>query len=141
VIAVSQGRESLLVAAGENLSDDVSAGAQAGECVDARGVGGGFQIAGLEDAGVGGIDVDADVGDTQLAGILFAVAVGVVENGAGDGTAGGGGRYDCRAFIAEIDVGRRLIGGEGDVVAVSKGRECLLVAAGENLANEVSAGG
>ena len=143
MIAKAVGGQSLLVAAGENLSNEVSAGAQTREGVNARGVGRGFEIAGFEDSSIGGIDVDADVGDAQLAGILFTVAVGVIENGPGDGPTGRRRRrrYDCRALIAEIDVGRRLIGGEGDMVAESQGWESLLVAAGQNLANEVSAGG
>ena len=86
VITKAVGWRGLLVAGGKNLSNDVSSGGESAETVDAGKVSGGFWIAGLENAGVVQIDVKNDSADTQFTGILNAIAVGIVENGAGDGS-------------------------------------------------------
>src|SRR5271155_3128374 len=74
-----------ITAGGENLSNEVSSSRQSGEAVVAIGVGHGFEVADLEDAGVGQININRGVGDSEFAAVLHAVAVGVVENRAGDG--------------------------------------------------------
>src|ERR1700722_12986559 len=75
----------LLVAAWENLANDIRSSRQSGEGVVAGGVCGGFNIADFERAGVAHINVDRDIGDTEFTGVLFAIAVGVVEDRPGDG--------------------------------------------------------
>ena len=139
VIAKVVGGGDLIVAGGEDLADDVGSGDEAGEGIVAGGVGGGFWIAGFEGAGIGGVDVDGDAGDSAFAGVELAVAVGVVEDDAEDGglefgcadvdgfaddageTAliGGDARGD-EAIVAGVDGGAA---GEGDH-GVGWGRRC-----------------
>jgi len=91
------------------LADDVGAGGQAEQRVAAGGIGLGGRVAGHVVADASHVDVDLDVGQSDLAVVLDTVAVGVIENGAGDGDGGG--------MVAEILSTQDLSGGDGYVLA------------------------
>ena len=74
MIAVSEGRQGLFIAAGENLPNEIRSRCQPGECVHARSVGGGLQVSALEDPRIGRIDVDRDAGNAKFA--ISGLAVG-----------------------------------------------------------------
>jgi hypothetical protein len=102
----------LNVVRGPDLANDVVSRSQARQRVGAGGAGHGSRVAGNEVADVAEVQVDLDACKTGLAVVLDAVAVGVVEDGAGDGGSRGGG-----GLVTKVLSGEGLSRGNGHVAA------------------------